>query len=75
MYIISLIIYTLHIICYRSQIKQTVTDQLLLNFFHQYGEVIDSVVLSERKTKRSRGFGFVTFADPVSYIIRIFLIN
>ena len=30
--------------------------------------MIDSVVLSDPKTKRSRGFGFVTFADPVSYI-------
>lgn len=41
-----------------------VTDYIFLLFFEQYGEVIDSVVLSDRKTKRSRGFGFVTFADP-----------
>ena len=42
------------------------SDELFLQFFQNYGEVVDSVVLSDRKTKRSRGFGFVTFADPVS---------
>ena len=41
------------------------TDLSFLQFFQQYGEVIDSVVLLDRRTKRSRGFGFVTFADPV----------
>lgn len=41
-----------------------VSDLSFLQFFQQYGEVIDSVVLLDRRTKRSRGFGFVTFADP-----------
>jgi len=41
-----------------------VTDLFFLQYFQQYGEVIDSVVLLDRRTKRSRGFGFVTFADP-----------
>ena len=45
-----------------------VTDLSFLQYFQQYGEVIDSVVLLDRRTKRSRGFGFVTFADPVSFI-------
>ena len=48
-----------------EKIKKTVTDLSFLQFFQQYGEVIDSVVLLDRRTKRSRGFGFVTFADPV----------
>ena len=47
--------------------KIQVSDLSFLQFFQQYGEVIDSVVLLDRRTKRSRGFGFVTFADPVSY--------
>mmetsp|Transcript_14947 Transcript_14947/g.32314 ORF Transcript_14947/g.32314 Transcript_14947/m.32314 type:complete len:442 (-) Transcript_14947:2533-3858(-) len=34
-----------------------------LEFFEQFGDVIDSVVMIDRQTKRSRGFGFVTFAD------------
>lgn len=34
-----------------------------MRFFEQYGPVVDSVVLLDRRTKRSRGFGFVTFRD------------
>ena len=31
--------------------------------FEQYGEVTDSAVISDRETGRSRGFGFITFAN------------
>ena len=49
-----------------------VTDYAFLQFFQQYGEVVDSIVLLDRRTKRSRGFGFVTFADEVSsYVLPI----
>jgi hypothetical protein len=40
-----------------------VTDESFLRFFEQYGPIVDSVVLLDRRTKRSRGFGFVTFRD------------
>mmetsp|Transcript_13324 Transcript_13324/g.20574 ORF Transcript_13324/g.20574 Transcript_13324/m.20574 type:complete len:430 (+) Transcript_13324:130-1419(+) len=40
-----------------------VNDEQFLQFFEKFGEVIDSVVMVDRNTKRSRGFGFVTFAD------------
>jgi len=39
-----------------------VTEAEFLQFFEQFGEVIDSVVMIDRVTRRSRGFGFVTFA-------------
>ena len=32
--------------------------------FEQFGEVVDAVVITDRDTGRSRGFGFVTFAEP-----------
>jgi cold-inducible RNA-binding protein len=31
--------------------------------FEQFGEVTDAAVISDRETGRSRGFGFVTFAE------------
>ena len=34
-------------------------------FFEQFGALLDSVVMFDRETKNSRGFGFVTFEDPV----------
>lgn len=40
-----------------------VSDHDFLEFFRQFGDVIDSVVIIDRITKRSRGFGFVTFAN------------
>jgi len=36
----------------------------LQRYFSRYGEVIDCVVMKNNETGRSRGFGFITFADP-----------
>ncbi|GIL43462.1 hypothetical protein Vafri_934 [Volvox africanus] len=41
-----------------------ITDEELRNHFSQYGEIQDSVIM--RKDGVTRGFGFVTFADPIS---------
>lgn len=38
-------------------------DQGLRSAFEQFGEVTDAKVIADRDTGRSRGFGFVTFAD------------
>jgi len=40
------------------------TQESLFAYFSRYGEVIDCVVMKNSNTNRSRGFGFVTFADP-----------
>ena len=34
----------------------------LSDFFSQWGELTDCVVMQDPSTKRSRGFGFVTFS-------------
>ncbi|KAJ1086391.1 hypothetical protein NDU88_006510 [Pleurodeles waltl] len=38
-------------------------EQSLEQVFAQYGPVSDVVVIKDRDTQRSRGFGFVTFKD------------
>ena len=42
------------------------TDDSLKAFFEQIGEVERAMVAKERETNRSRGFGFVTFADEAN---------
>ena len=41
-----------------------VTDEEFEAFFGQFGKLIDSVVMFDYSTGRSRGFGFVTYEDP-----------
>ncbi|KAK9725802.1 hypothetical protein RND81_05G170200 [Saponaria officinalis] len=41
-------------------------DNSLREAFSQFGEVADARVIIDRNTGRSRGFGFVDFADPES---------
>lgn len=36
-------------------------DQSLSNYFAKIGEIEESVVIKDRETGRSRGFGFVTY--------------
>ena len=40
-----------------------VDDQKLGDLFSQFGEVVSAVVLKDRMTGRSRGFGFVEMAN------------
>lgn len=39
------------------------TDDGLRSAFQRFGDVTDAKVIQDRETGRSRGFGFVTFAD------------
>ena len=39
------------------------TDESLRAHFEPFGEVTDAKVITDRDTGRSRGFGFVTFAE------------
>lgn len=41
-------------------------DQSLRAAFEQFGAVDDATVIADRDTGRSRGFGFVTFADDAA---------
>ncbi len=41
-------------------------DNLLRDTFEPHGEITEAKVISDRDSGRSRGFGFVTFADDES---------
>ena len=42
------------------------TDETLRSYFEAWGAVLDAVVIRDPVSRRSRGFGFVTYADPSS---------
>src|SRR5512138_754050 len=42
------------------------TDDGLREGFARFGEITEAKVITDRDTGRSRGFGFVTFADPAA---------
>ncbi|KAI6192177.1 RRM domain-containing protein [Aphelenchoides bicaudatus] len=39
------------------------TDQTLHDYFKQFGEIEEAVVITDRQTQKSRGYGFVTMKD------------
>ncbi|KAL7601343.1 glycine-rich RNA-binding protein 2 [Lactuca sativa] len=49
--------------CFVGGLAWATTDQSLEEAFSQYGEIIDSKIINDRETGRSRGFGFVTFKE------------
>lgn len=42
---------------------ETTTDKLR-EYFSQFGEITEAVVIMDRQTGRSKGYGFVTFSTP-----------
>ena len=48
---------------YVGNLPYKVDDRALKEMFSEYGEVTEAVVISDKYSGRSKGFGFVTFAD------------
>ncbi|XP_050245100.1 uncharacterized protein LOC126693234 [Quercus robur] len=39
-------------------------EEILTEYFTQYGQITQAVIMREKPTGRPRGFGFVVFSDP-----------
>jgi len=49
-----------------GNISWKMSDDELRDIFAEFGELLDFVILKERDTGRSRGFGFVEFEDDAA---------
>ncbi|XP_047323539.1 probable RNA-binding protein ARP1 [Impatiens glandulifera] len=44
---------------------ETPTD-VMRHYFDQFGEILEAVIINDKNTGKSKGYGFVTFRDPES---------
>jgi len=51
---------------YVGNLPWSVNDKKLKELFSEFGEVSEAVVIVDKFSKRSKGFGFVTLADDKS---------
>ena len=51
---------------YIGNLSFDTTDEELEEAFSEFGEIVSAVVVKDRVSGRSRGFGFVEFADEQS---------
>jgi RNA recognition motif-containing protein len=48
---------------YVGNLPYQVTSDELKSMFSEFGEIVDAVVISDRDSGRSKGFGFVEFSS------------
>jgi RNA recognition motif-containing protein len=48
---------------YVGNLNYATNDDDLRSAFEAYGDVVEAIVISDRETNRSRGFGFVEMPD------------
>jgi len=46
-----------------ASLPWSINNDSLRELFAQYGEIVEAVVITDRDTGRSKGFGFVTFKN------------
>ena len=51
---------------YVGNLNFEIDDQELEEAFSQYGEIVSAVIIKDRVSGRSKGFGFVEFAEEDS---------
>jgi cold-inducible RNA-binding protein len=60
---------------YIGNLSFETNENALRDLFAEYGTVTDVAIINDRETGRSRGFGFVTFADANSGTAAISALN
>ncbi len=60
---------------YVGNLNYGTTEETLSNIFAQYGEVVSAVVIKDRFTEQSKGFGFIEMADDQAADAAITTIN
>ena len=48
---------------YVGNMNYATTEETLSSLFSQYGEVVSAVVIKDRYTEQSKGFGFIEMSD------------
>ncbi|CAN6287277.1 unnamed protein product [Urochloa humidicola] len=61
--------------CFVGGLAWATDNASLQQAFASYGDVLDSKVITDRETGRSRGFGFVTFSSEQSMLDAIEAMN
>ncbi|CAN6298310.1 unnamed protein product [Urochloa humidicola] len=61
--------------CFVGGLAWATNNDSLQQAFASYGDVLDSKVITDRETGRSRGFGFVTFSSEQSMLDAIEAMN
>lgn len=51
---------------YVGNLVYTASKQDLMTHFSQFGQIVSARVIRDNRTKRSRGYGFVTFSNAKS---------
>lgn len=51
-----------------GDIGNEVTDDALLRAFNRYPSLLKAKVIRDKRTKKTKGFGFVSFKDPQDYL-------
>ena len=51
---------------YVGNLPWSITNDSLKELFATYGKITEAIVITDRMSGRSKGFGFVTFADEVA---------
>lgn len=60
---------------YVGNLNYATTEDTLSSLFSQYGEVVSSVVIKDRYTEQSKGFGFVEMSDDAAADAAITTLN